>query len=112
MGQLKYKNYIGSVEYSEDDNILFGKVQGIRGVISYEGNSLSELETDFKNAVDDYLTICREKGIEPQKSFSGSFSIRISPLTHAKLAELAGDAGQSINAYVRNIIEKDVAVSH
>ena len=44
---LEYKGYLGSVEYSAEDDCLFGKVIGIRGLISYEGNSVSELKKDY-----------------------------------------------------------------
>ena len=66
MGYLKYKGYTGSVEYSEEDNCLFGKVQGIRSdSITYEGTTVEELTKDFQGAVDDYLQLCEEKGRKP-----------------------------------------------
>ena len=52
---LDYKGYNGTVEYSTADNVLFGRVVGIKGLISYEGDSVQALKEDFKNAVDDYL---------------------------------------------------------
>ena len=55
---MEYKGYIGSVEFSEADQILFGKVQGIRSLISYEGTTVSELINDFHGAVDNYLALC------------------------------------------------------
>ena len=60
---LEYKGYAGSVEFSSENNILFGKVIGINGLISYEGESVAELREDFKAAVDDYLEICKENQI-------------------------------------------------
>ena len=67
MGYLKYKGYIGSVEYSEEDKCLFGKVQGMtKDCITYEGATVEELTADFEGAVDDYLQLCIEKGIEPE----------------------------------------------
>ena len=57
---LKYRNFIGSVEYSETDKILFGKVQGIRGLISYEGQNIDELEQDFRDGIDEYLEVYRD----------------------------------------------------
>ena len=47
--------YIGSVEFSEEDGIFYGKVLEIRSLISYEGESAKELLYDFYGAVDDYL---------------------------------------------------------
>lgn len=64
---MEYKGYFGTVEYSASDNILFGKVIGINSLISYEGSSLEELKSDFEGAVDDYLELCAENGIEPEK---------------------------------------------
>lgn len=60
-GYLKYKDYLGSVEYSEKDDCLYGRVIGIRGLISYEGTSLDELKKDFYRAVEDYLALCKQK---------------------------------------------------
>ena len=64
---LEYKGYQGTVEYSAEDNILYGKVIGIRGLISYEGESLNELRTCFVEAIDDYLSCCEAEGREPMK---------------------------------------------
>jgi predicted HicB family RNase H-like nuclease len=60
---IEYKGYIGSVEFSEEDALYYGKVQGIRSLISYEGSTAKELVADFHGAVDDYLSSCEEKGI-------------------------------------------------
>ena len=52
MGQLKYKGYAGSVEYNEEDNCLFGKVLGLKkDCITYEGETISELKSDFEGAI-------------------------------------------------------------
>ena len=55
---MEYKGYIGSIEFSQSGQSLFGKVQGIRSLISYEGTTVSELINDFHEAVDDYLELC------------------------------------------------------
>lgn len=70
---MEYKGYIGSVEFSEEDCILYGKVMGIRSLISYEGETAKELLEDFHGAVDDYLTLCKENGIVPETAYKGSF---------------------------------------
>ena len=69
---LEYKGYLGTVEYSKEDDILHGKVIGIRGLLSYEGNSLENLKKDFYEAVDFYLLHCEENGVEPQKPLAYS----------------------------------------
>ena len=104
MNTLSYKGYIGSVSFSEKDNVFFGKVEGINGLVNFEGESVKELTNAFHEAVDDYLAYCKEEGIEPHKSYSGSLNIRISPETHSRIAVLAKQAGISIKDIVDNVV--------
>ena len=83
---IQYKGYIGSVEFSEDDAIFYGKVLGIRSLISYEGDNATDLINDFHEAVDDYLELCKQQGRKPETAFKGSFNVRISPDLHTVLA--------------------------
>lgn len=110
MNTLSYKGYIGSVSFSEKDNVFFGKVEGINGLVNFEGESVKELTNAFHEAVDDYLAYCKEEGIEPHKSYSGSLNIRISPETHSRIAILAKQAGISINAFIKSAVEKQIAM--
>ena len=108
---MNYKGYVGSIEVSEEDDCLFGKVLALPHdtMITYEGNTVAELREDFHGAVDDYLIHCEAEGIEPRKSSSGALNVRISPEVHGKVAMLAKQAGISINAFIRNAVEKQVA---
>ena len=65
---IEYKGYTGTIEFSEEDGVFFGKVIGIRSLISYEGTNVDELIVDFHEAVDDYLQICEDEGVEPEKT--------------------------------------------
>ena len=68
---MEYKGYVGTVEFSEEDGLFFGKVMGIRSLISYEGTTARELIEDFHGAVDDYLFLCTDQGMEPEKAEKG-----------------------------------------
>ena len=89
MKYLEYKIYTGSIEYSKEDDLLYGKVLGIRGLISYEGKTGHDLENDFIEAIEVYLGDCKNEGIEPEKPFKGSFNVRVSSELHQKAALLA-----------------------
>lgn len=110
MNTLNCKGYIGSVAFSEKDNVFFGKIEGINGLVNFEGESVKELTDAFHEAVDDYLEYCKEAGMEPHKSYSGSLNIRISPETHSRIAVLAKQAGISINAFIKSAVEKQIAM--
>lgn len=105
---MEYKGYIGSVEVSEEDGIFFGKVLGIRSLISYEGENYNKLCSDFHGAIDDYLESCKEEGKEPEKAYKGSFNIRISPELHKQLVVCALSRQMSLNGYVEQALEKAV----
>ena len=64
-----YRGYTGSIEYSEEDQVFFGKVLGLRSLISYEGDAVDELLVNFREAVDDYLAVCEEVGISPERAY-------------------------------------------
>lgn len=110
MNTLTYKGYIGSVAFSEKDNVFFGKIEGIDGLVNFEGESVKELTDAFHEAVDDYLAYCKEEGIEPHKSYSGSLNVRLTPEMHSRVAALAKRMGISINAFIRSAVEKQVSM--
>jgi len=101
---LEYKGYIGSIEFSESDACFYGKVQGIRSLISYEGESAKELVSDFRSAIDDYLLLCEERGSEPERAYKGTFNIRISPELHKDAAIYAYEHKVSLNSVVESAL--------
>jgi predicted HicB family RNase H-like nuclease len=106
---LSYKNYNGTVEYSKEDGCLFGKVVGIKSLLSYEGKSIQELEQDFQTVIDEYIADCEERGVQPEQPYKGSFNVRISPELHRTIAIYAMEHGKTLNAVVEEAIGKIVA---
>lgn len=103
---MEYKGYYGTVEYSPTDDVLFGKVIGVAGLISYEGDSIQELKQDFQQALDDYLEMCEQKGVEPERTYKGSFNVRVAPDLHRKIALYAAAKQCSLNSVVEEALEK------
>ena len=99
---------VGSVEFSEEDGLFYGKVMGIRALISYEGSTAAELVNDFHDAVDDYLVLCEENHTEPERAYKGSFNVRISPELHKQAVIFAMAHNMSLNSLVENSIEQAV----
>lgn len=102
---MEYNGYVGSVEYSGEDGVFFGKVQFIRTLISYEGSDAKSLLKDFYEGVDDYLAMCREKNITPEQPFKGSFNVRVGSNLHRKLAIEAAQRGISLNSLIVECLE-------
>nr|MBS0036628.1 type II toxin-antitoxin system HicB family antitoxin [Saprospiraceae bacterium] len=104
MTHLEYKGYTGTIEYSKEDKLLYGKVVGIRGLLSYEGTTGTELEADFKEVIDEYLADCKVAGIKPEKPFKGSFNVRIPSELHRDAALKAMELNTSLNRFVSESI--------
>lgn len=105
---IHYRDYIGSIEFSEEDAVFHGKVIGIKDMISFEGDSVKNLTEDFHNAVDEYLAFCAESGKQPEKPFKGSFNVRIQPELHRLAVLVASARGVSLNAFVEDAIRNNV----
>ena len=103
---MNYKGYYGSVEFSDEDNVFFGRIIGINDHITYEGDSVTTLRNDFQIAVDEYLATCMQLGKDPEKTYKGTFNVRIAPSLHRQLTVYSATNGKTLNATVEEAIRK------
>ena len=101
---MEYKGYTARVEFDQDARILFGEVEGLRDVVTFEASDAKDLEREFHASVDDYLAMCAERGEEPEKPYSGKFLIRVDPMLHREVAMAAARAGTSLNALTAEVL--------
>lgn len=104
-GVLSYRGYYATVEYDADAQMLCGSVVGMRDGVYFETEYASGVESAFHEAVDDYLAFCAEKGKEPEKSYRGTFNVRINPELHRAAALAAAARQESLNQFVADAIE-------
>jgi len=102
---LKYRDYIASIHFSNDDDVFYGKVIGINDLIIFQGTSVKQLKKEFKEVIDDYIQTCKDLKKEPNKTYKGSFNIRIPSDLHRKAALYSSLEGISLNDFVRLSIE-------
>ncbi len=101
---LQYKGYYASVHFSAEDDVFFGKILGIDDLINFEGASVKELRKAFYEAVDDYIKTCAKLGKEPNKTYKGSFNVRIPTELHKQASIFAAIHNISLNDFVKNAI--------
>lgn len=102
---LQYKGYYADVQFSADDEVFHGKLIGINDLVSFEGNSVEELKNAFHEAVEDYIETCQEVGKEPDKTYKGSFNVRIPSELHRKAALMAAIKKVTLNEFVKYAID-------
>ncbi len=108
MNSLTYKQYIGSISFSAEDETFYGKIEHINDLITFESDNAHDLKKAFQEAVDDYISFCEEKGVEPDKPFKGSFNVRIKPSLHKLAYQKALQKGMSLNKFIETSMEKEL----
>jgi predicted HicB family RNase H-like nuclease len=106
---MEYKGYLARTEFDDEANIFHGEVINIRDVITFQGKSVGELRRAFEDSVEDYLAFCAERGEEPDKPFSGRFTVRLSPEQHRKIILAAEKAGKDIEVWVEEALAQAVS---
>ena len=105
---LRFKDFIGSVHFSAEDECFFGRVEGIDDLVTFEGRAVDELKRTFREAVEDYMDLCRTAGKPLHKSYKGSFNVRMTAALHQKAARKSALLGISLNQLVQKAVEKEV----
>jgi len=102
---LTYKGYSAHVEFDPDDNLFFGRVLGVRDVITFHGETVAELHADFEAAIDHYLAICAKTGVSPEKPASGRLMLRVPREVHGAALVAAEVAGKSLNQWATDVLK-------
>jgi predicted HicB family RNase H-like nuclease len=103
---LTHDGYLAELEIDEGAGVIHGRVINARAVLTFEGETLAELKAAFADTVADYREWCKERGVEPDKPYSGTLSLRIAPELHRRVAEQAAKAGESINQFIAERLEE------
>jgi predicted HicB family RNase H-like nuclease len=103
---IEYKGYLGKIEFDDRANIFHGEVVNIRDVITFQGQSVDELRQAFEDSIEDYIEFCLERGEQPEKPFSGRFTVQLSPEEHRLVILAAAKAGKRIDSWVADVLEQ------
>ncbi len=108
MNTMSYKGYTARLQFDERDNIIVGRILGIRSIISFHGETVAELRAEFEKSVDDYVCECEELGLKPEKPASGKLLLRVPPEVHGKALVVSQAAGKSLNQWVSEVLQNAV----
>lgn len=102
---LNYKGYYTKIEFDVETGTLRGVIEGINDFVDFSTDNLHKIEEEFHIAVDDYLAFCEDIGVSPDKSYKGSFNVRMRPELHRELAIKAFHDNCSLNEEVERAVE-------
>ena len=101
---MEYKGYLGRVEYDDEAGVFHGEVINLRDVITFQGETVQELRTAFQESVDDYLAFCVARNENPERPYSGTFTVRVPPELHRDVALQARLKKKSLNSWVAELM--------
>ena len=106
MNTMNHKGYTARVEFDERDNIFVGRVLGLRTMISFHGETVTELRAAFETAIHEFLRDCKEQGVRPEKPASGKLMLRVPSAVHGAALVAAQAAGKSLNQWASEVLEE------
>jgi len=106
MSHMTVNGYTAKITYDPELDQFRGEILGLNGGADFYGRTPTELRREFRKSLKVFHDVCREKGINPRRQFSGRFNLRISPELHQRLAALAEASGKSLNALVEDQLTK------
>ena len=109
MNVMTVEGYHAKIEYDEELDLFRGEILGLNGGADFYGKNPKDLRTEFKKSLQVFLDVCKKKGLEPRRNFSGKFNLRISPELHERLAIEAQAQGKSINTLAQEALQERVA---
>ena len=109
MNTMTVDGFNAKIEYDEELDLFRGEILGLNGGADFYGENPKEVRAEFKKSLQVFLEVCKEKGIEPKRNFSGKFNLRISPELHEQLALAAQAEGKSINMVAQEALQLRVA---
>lgn len=105
---IKYDGFIGRVT-SAEGGVNHGRIANGRDVVNLEAATADELKTAFEESVKAYRAICKTKGIEPRRRYSGDSQIRMPTEVHERAHLLAIKEEVCLNSLIVDAIQARVA---
>ena len=104
MNLMSLDGYNAKIEYDADLDLFRGEILGLTGGADFYGKNPKELRAEFRKSLQVFLDVCRKKGIDPRRNYSGKFNLRIPVDLHEKLAIVAEAEGKSLNTLAQEAL--------
>ncbi len=88
------------IQYDPDIEMFRGEFVHLSGGADFYAADIDGLKKEGSRSLKAYLDMCEEKGIEPYKSYSGRFNVRMTPQLHESVARTAAAEGKSLNEVI------------
>ena len=108
MNMLEIDGHKAVIQFDREIGMFRGEFLGLTGGADFYADSVEGLKREGAVSLRVFLETCRERGIEPFRSFSGKFNVRIPGELHAEAVQAAAARGVSLNDLVREALTHEL----
>ncbi|MEM8613238.1 MAG: type II toxin-antitoxin system HicB family antitoxin [Cyanobacteria bacterium P01_H01_bin.105] len=108
----EYRGYITDIKADSSNDRLIGKVLGTRALIKASGKTFPEVRQNLTEAIDEYIEICQQENLEPDKSYSGEICLQTLPDIHRAVEIVASLSGKSVSHWLEDLVVCTLETNH
>jgi len=101
---MEIDGYRAIIQFDPDIDMFRGEFIGLNGGADFYARDVAGLRKEGAVSLKVFLEMCHEDGVEPRRSYSGRFNLRISPELHASAAAAAAAEGKSLNQWIASTL--------
>ena len=101
---MSINGYQAVISFDPKIEMFRGEFVNLNGGADFYAADVAQLKHEGTVSLKIFLDLCKKKGIEPHKKFSGKFVLRIPADTHEAATIAAQAAGKSLNQWVNELI--------
>lgn len=105
---MEINGYSAVIHYDPEIGMLRGEFVGLNGGADFYATTVEGLREEGLRSLKIFLEMCSEDGVSPRRGFTGRFNLRIPPNLHERIAALAKSSGKSMNAWMAEVLEREV----
>lgn len=106
MNMMEIDGYKAVIKYDPDIEMFRGEFVGLNGGADFYAADIESLKHEGAISLKVFLELCEEDGIEPRKSYSGKFNVRVPAGLHEEIARAAAAEGKSLNQWVAEALDQ------
>jgi predicted HicB family RNase H-like nuclease len=103
---IEIEGHKAVVAFDPEVGMFRAEFLGLNGGADFYADSVEGLEVEGRKSLAVFLEICREKNVEPFRTFSGKFNVRLDPKLHEAAVTAAAASNKSLNEWVAEAVER------
>lgn len=106
INQMNINGVKAVIAYDSDIDMFRGEFVGLNGGADFYAADAEGLRREGAISLKIFMDACLEDGVEPFKTYSGKFVLRIPPEDHAAVSMAAIASGKSINQWAADVLKQ------